>query len=211
MGLAGRGLLRTPTRGCHGRDTGCNITRRQSGQTSARSFMARKVCQSLCAGKQITDIDSEAEADPSVTGAPARRNGTRSNRLVPDRRSNRMRDDSRCVSPRHRERPTGQAASLAPSPDSLPQRQDARRAASYGKSRQKNAGAARQRPGLPQHPDGGAAVVTASPLSPDATFARPHPQEERQEASAWDSDGRCILQSLPPPWQRQKGRARCTP
>jgi hypothetical protein len=35
------GKKRTP--GCNGRDTGWNIARRESGQTSARSFMVREL------------------------------------------------------------------------------------------------------------------------------------------------------------------------
>ena len=40
--------------GCNGRDMGWNIARRESGQTSARSFMARERDQSLYEGRQMT-------------------------------------------------------------------------------------------------------------------------------------------------------------
>ena len=42
VGVVGRGMRRKRMPGCNGRDTGCDIARRESGLTSARSFMARE-------------------------------------------------------------------------------------------------------------------------------------------------------------------------
>ena len=39
---------------CNGRDTGCDITRRESGQTSAWSFVTREFDQPLKEEKQMT-------------------------------------------------------------------------------------------------------------------------------------------------------------
>ncbi|PTB24857.1 hypothetical protein C9I56_31450 [Paraburkholderia caribensis] len=41
-GGAGKGMRRKRRPVCNGWDTGCNIARRESGQTSARSFMVRE-------------------------------------------------------------------------------------------------------------------------------------------------------------------------
>jgi hypothetical protein len=45
---------------------------RESGQTSAWSFMARELDQSLYAGKQMTAIGTNAQAAVTEAGAPAR-------------------------------------------------------------------------------------------------------------------------------------------
>src|SRR5229473_6870469 len=50
---------------CNGRDSGCNITTRESGQTSARSFMTRRLDQTTEKGKQMTEGPQKGS-----TGAP---------------------------------------------------------------------------------------------------------------------------------------------
>ena len=50
---------------CNGGDSGCNLTTRESGQTSARSFLTRRLDQTTEKGKQMTE-----EPPKGSTGAP---------------------------------------------------------------------------------------------------------------------------------------------
>lgn len=55
---------------CNGWDTGSEIARRESEQTSTRSFMVRKLEESFNMGKQMTANESEARARTCDAGAP---------------------------------------------------------------------------------------------------------------------------------------------
>lgn len=57
---------------CNGADTDCDIIRRESEQTSVRSFMARELDQSMNAGKQMTESESMSKEMASCFGAPVR-------------------------------------------------------------------------------------------------------------------------------------------
>jgi RNA-directed DNA polymerase len=72
VGAVGKGMQRKRTPSCNGADTGCDITRRESEQTSARSFMARELDQSMNAGKQMTGAGTSSQEQAPTTGAPAR-------------------------------------------------------------------------------------------------------------------------------------------
>lgn len=72
VGVAGRGMQKKRMPSCNGADTGCDITRRESEQTSARSFMARELDQSMNAGKQMTGAGSSSQEMASFSGAPVR-------------------------------------------------------------------------------------------------------------------------------------------
>jgi phosphopantetheinyl transferase (holo-ACP synthase) len=50
---------------------GCNIARRKSGQTSARSFMATEPDKSMNAGKHMSTAESFSKKQGFSTGAPA--------------------------------------------------------------------------------------------------------------------------------------------
>jgi len=72
VGAVGRGMQKKRTPSCNWADTGCDITRRASEQTSARSFMARELDQSMNAGKQMTAAGANSQEKASAAGAPAR-------------------------------------------------------------------------------------------------------------------------------------------
>lgn len=72
VGVAGRGMQKKRMPSCNRADTGCDITRRESEQTSARSFMARELDQSMNAGKQMTGAGSSSQEMASFSGAPVR-------------------------------------------------------------------------------------------------------------------------------------------
>ena len=72
MGAAGKGMQKKRMSPCNGADTDCDIVRRESEPTSARSFMARELDQSMNAGKQMTQDAAGSQQTASPCGAPVR-------------------------------------------------------------------------------------------------------------------------------------------